>query len=351
LMYPARSCRDRTAEFFAAVNSCRPSQDGDAPLHNPVAYYERNDFSEVPLVSKPKHSENGYANGHNFPPSSSSKDSALAHHSEFTRQAATISKGIHEVTRKLEELGRLAKQQSLFNDPIERIQEYTCSIRDDITALSSQCDGLEAFVKARASASSVNKQADQNSANIIQSLKSQVASTAKSFTDILEIRNQNLREQNTRGRKYGDIKSSQALTERLKKRPVTFTDPESDRSATDDADLLETGSFLPKGMRQQQQMIEEEDVFLRSRTEAVRSIESTMAQLTALYQRMATIVAMQGELAVRIDANMDDTLTHVDAGHQQLLKALQSVSSNRALILKVFGILILFAIFFVMFVA
>jgi len=63
------------------------------------------------------------------------------------------------------------------------------------------------------------------------------------------------------------------------------------------------------------------------------------------------MVSEQGELAIRIDENVDDTLANVDNAQTQLLKYLNTVSSNRWLILKLFGILMAFFSFFIIFVA
>ena len=51
----------------------------------------------------------------------------------------------------------------------------------------------------------------------------------------------------------------------------------------------------------------------------------------------------------RIDANVEDTSMNVEAAHSEILKYFQSVSSNRWLMVKVFGVLITFFIVFVMF--
>jgi syntaxin 5 len=56
-------------------------------------------------------------------------------------------------------------------------------------------------------------------------------------------------------------------------------------------------------------------------------------------------------MATRIDENVDDTLANVDAGQAQLLKYLSAISSNRFLILKVFGVLLMFMAFFIIFIA
>lgn len=59
----------------------------------------------------------------------------------------------------------------------------------------------------------------------------------------------------------------------------------------------------------------------------------------------------QGEMAMRIDENVEDALGNVDAGQAQLLRYLNTISSNRWLILKVFFVLMLFLVFFLVFVA
>lgn len=70
-----------------------------------------------------------------------------------------------------------------------------------------------------------------------------------------------------------------------------------------------------------------------------------------MYRRLNELVLMQEEMTVRIDANVEETLVNVDQGHNELLKYMDGLSSNTWLILKIFGILIIFALFFVSFVA
>lgn len=53
----------------------------------------------------------------------------------------------------------------------------------------------------------------------------------------------------------------------------------------------------------------------------------------------------------RIDANVDDAEMNVEAAHHEILKYFKSVSSNRMLMIKVFGIMIVFFVIFVVFMA
>ena len=61
------------------------------------------------------------------------------------------------------------------------------------------------------------------------------------------------------------------------------------------------------------------------------------------------MVKEQEELVQRIDSNVESTELNVEAAHGELLKYFQGISSNRWLMFKVFGVLIVFFIIFVVF--
>lgn len=83
------------------------------------------------------------------------------------------------------------------------------------------------------------------------------------------------------------------------------------------------------GQQQQALMAPAADQYLASRAEALHQVESTIVELGGIFQQLAHMVAEQGEMAVRIDENVEDSLANVDAGQQQLLKYLSAISSNR----------------------
>ena len=63
------------------------------------------------------------------------------------------------------------------------------------------------------------------------------------------------------------------------------------------------------------------------------------------------MVKEQEEMVQRIDANVEDTALNVEMGHNEILKYFQSVTSNRWLMVKIFGVLIFFFLIFVIFMA
>jgi len=86
-----------------------------------------------------------------------------------------------------------------------------------------------------------------------------------------------------------------------------------------------------------------------TRNEAVLSIERTIGELQGIFQQLANLVAEQGELIERIDHNVDNTVVNVDRAQNELLKYLSSVSSNRWLIVKLFLVLVVFVVLFIVF--
>lgn len=91
--------------------------------------------------------------------------------------------------------------------------------------------------------------------------------------------------------------------------------------------------------------------YLNSRADAMQNIESTIVELGGIFTQLAHMIKEQEEIMVRIDSNVEDAAMNVEAGHSELLKYFQSVTSNRWLMVKIFGVLIFFFIFFVIFMA
>ncbi|KAL5126739.1 Syntaxin-31 [Glycine soja] len=100
-----------------------------------------------------------------------------------------------------------------------------------------------------------------------------------------------------------------------------------------------------------QQVVPRHDNYAQSRATALHNVESTITELSGIFSHLATMVAHQGELAIRIDDNMDESSANVEGAHSSLLRHLNRISSNRWLLIKIFVILILFLMIFIFFVA
>ena len=328
--------RDRTAEFFATVESLKK---GGAAVASPPS-----SSSTAPLLNSATSSFVSSSGS-----SSSSESSTLKARSKFSAAAAQIGRGIFEVSAKLEKLATMARARSLFEDNTEKINEITYIIKTDINTLNNEIDLLAKFVAGEVGGPS-GRDAKQNSDAIVNNLKTQLAHTTKSFAKVLQVRTKNLKEQNNRRKKFeGDSRSGISSRPPIR-RTRDFSAmlmPEEEKKSDGSADTV---IDITTSAANQQMEVIEQDTYVLSRAQAVEDIEKIIVELGQMYTRLVNIVAMQEEMTIRIDENITTSLQNVESGHGELLKYFDKLSSNQWLILKIFAVLIAFSVFFVVFV-
>lgn len=97
----------------------------------------------------------------------------------------------------------------------------------------------------------------------------------------------------------------------------------------------------------------------------MENIHSTIVELGQIFRQLATMVKEQEEQVVRysfcfielmrhcirIDTNVSEAEVNIDAGYGELLKYFKGVTSNRWLMIKIFAVIIVFFIIFIVFLA
>ncbi|CAN6443022.1 unnamed protein product [Victoria cruziana] len=325
------SYRDRTSEFLSLSGSLRRTED-------------RPGASTVdPLPGKP-----------------GSSPSASTRRSVFNKKASRVGLGIQETSQKIARLAKLAKSSSMFNDPALEIQELTALIKIDIDALNLAVSELQALQNFEASDRDLSKDSIVHSTTICDDLKNRLMGTTKQFKDVLTARTENLKAHESRRQIFS------ANTSRLTQQISTVAEPppwsSSLQQSTLSSGVVSNGSQLRRrlgsdvapshGMEVQmlQQTVPRQDNYMQSRAVALQSVESTISELGSIFTQLATMVAQQGELAIRIDDNMEETLSNVEGARGALSRHLNRVSSNRWLMIKIFAVLIFFMLVFVFFV-
>ncbi|RHY60860.1 hypothetical protein DYB30_005994 [Aphanomyces astaci] len=99
-----------------------------------------------------------------------------------------------------------------------------------------------------------------------------------------------------------------------------------------------------------QQFVVPEQGYADSRAEAVSNIQSHIVELGELFQRLSVMISAQGDSVRIIDENVDDAVVNVHQGTRQLEMFRDSLS-NSALMMKVGGILVVFVVLFLFFMA
>lgn len=101
------------------------------------------------------------------------------------------------------------------------------------------------------------------------------------------------------------------------------------------------------GEEMSQLLIPTANSYLSDRANAVSQIESHIAELGTVFQRLASMVNEHGELVQRVEDNVEDAHDNIQSGITQLTKTLESLRSNKMLAMKVMAVLTVFIVFFV----
>ncbi|XP_062551084.1 syntaxin-5 [Armigeres subalbatus] len=285
------------------------------------------------------------------------KAKQLQSYSEFMMIAKHIGKNIASTYAKLEKLTLLAKRKTLFDDRPAEIQELTYIIKGDLNSLNQQIARLQEVSKSQRK-STTGKHLLSHSSNMVVALQAKLANMSSDFKQVLEVRTENLKQQKNRRDQFSQGPISNSLPPsamRGSTQGSLLLQEEQDQISIDMNTAGGSSSERAPLLQQQQQkamvLYDESDSYVQERAETMQNIESTIVELGGIFQQLAHMVKEQEEMVERIDTNLQDVEMNVEAAHGEILKYFQSVTKNRWLMIKIFGILILFFIFFVIFLA
>ncbi|CAD1477271.1 unnamed protein product, partial [Heterotrigona itama] len=269
----------------------------------------------------------------------------LQSYSNFMLIAKSIGKNIASTYAKLEKLALVAKRKSIFNDRQMEIEELTNIIKTDLKSLNHQIGKLQELSKKQREGygASQSHHMASHSSSIVMALQSKLANMSNHFKTVLEVRSENMREEQSRRQQFTQGSVSTML-------PPSVTGKQGSLLLQEENSPSSVAIDLEPAMGQltmQQAIQDDNDTYVQSRAEAMQSIESTIVELGGIFQQLAHMVKEQEEMVERIDSNIEDTELNVEAAHAEILKYFQSVTNNRWLMIKIFAVLIFFFIFFV----
>lgn len=266
----------------------------------------------------------------------------------FIKAACAIDGEIRDMQRQLHVLNSKVMATSLWADPAAEITVLTTKIQEALTHLSSQLDRMEALLP-QASPYAGSSSARDYVASLLATLKSSAVKLTQEFSSIHKLRTESLKTRHERAKEYTNPSSKFASRREAAADPVFYNAGMHRRSAAAAAAADGYGGAAAGGRREGEDAGGEEVALLigpslediaQERLSGVRTIEKTIGELGAMFSKLAGLVSIQAEQIERIDTQVEDTFNNVNAGHEQLLQYYRSISSNRALICKMFAVLI-----------
>ncbi|QLQ78100.1 hypothetical protein HG537_0A03470 [Torulaspora globosa] len=276
--------------------------------------------------------------------------------SEFQLKASGIAHDISSTAQLLSKLAMLAKRKPMFNDNPVEIAELSFLIKRKIYAIEQSLVELSKLQRSRQQQPRDSSNDSQHSKNVMTLLNTKVRNISGAFKDVLEERQQmeiNNRDRwgkisrSTDGDRDDEAKGDANLPMYNSSNPFMSSviadtdekDPHNDGELTipKDSQLL----LLEEGQMSSNQ-------YLQERNRAVETIESTIQEVGNLFQQLASMVQEQGEVIQRIDANVDDIDMNISGAQRELLKYFDRIKSNRWLAVKIFFVIFVFFVIWVL---
>lgn len=295
--------------------------------------------------------------------------------SEFARNAAQIGRGISATMGKLQRLAELAKRKTLFDDRPVEIQELTYVIKQDLAGLNQSIGSL-AQLQRQTSQGTPGQEGEHNK-NVVVLLQGKLADVGVNFKEVLEVRTKNIQASRSRQDNFvnsvaanhlqaqnGSISANPARSDSplystpsrgRSPKPPSALNPNGAAQDVLSLDPSSTSSPLYSGntmqSQQQLQLLEEgssANSYISQRGEAIEAIERTIGELGGIFGQLAQMVSEQAEQIQRIDANTDDVVDNVEGAQRELMKYWSRVQGNRWLVAKMFGVLMVFFLLWVL---
>jgi len=268
------------------------------------------------------------------------KETPVATRKRFSQKAGQIGKDIHRSAEKLAKLTKLAKSKSLFDDPAAEISELSYVITKDIQRLN---EDLEELGNIHQLENTPNAQSNEHASSVKRCLQSNLKSTAESFASVLQVRSDNLQRQQSRRNEYS---SANPFAANSASTPSFLRDGGGGFSGATDISGASGDVVIELGAPAMTDMTIE---YAESRALNVQDIEKSISELAGVFAKLGEMVSLQQESVERIDTNMEEALLNVDQGHSQLVKYYNTLSGNRALMAKIFFVLMISMVFFIIF--
>ena len=314
--------------------------------------------------------------------------------SPFGASALRIGRAVHEVNKRVERLSRLANKRSLFDDPAAEIGQMSAVLKQEMSTIGASIAAL-----ARAPRGGSGRQWAAHAEAVLAWLGQGLNTGSEAFQAALKQREAIQSAKETRAEKLSGVaagvaapstpaagpRGGSSLLYRGHRRPAppsaaanswahhdinasgmaappTCSAAHSPGLATPGAGVAGahgdtvidmSGMMTPQPPGSGDSYAQQQAWMPRSRKhreQEVTAMQSTLASVLASILSMSSpcsaIVAEQGELIERIDANTEASVNNVEEAHNQILKYSKYVQGNRGLIVKTFAVLAFFIVLF-----
>jgi syntaxin 5 len=236
-------------------------------------------------------------------------DEAPKTRTAFYNDASEIAKGIHRTSGDLNKLTKLVRQQGLFDDSSDEINNLIFRVKQDLDELRSKCDSADSFVNA---GSKDKNQSASHNGNVVCQLNADIRKTHKDFKTVLDTRASKMKlSQNRKVALTGPCfmpqpkfhSATNGLKDGMQPMPmgaITSYNGHSmpaDYSDFDDQNGQSNQKLLVAPLKVNQ--------YYESRETAINEVEKTIHEFGQLFEQLLSMISEQQEMVERIDDDVE----------------------------------------------
>ncbi|KAL0310347.1 UNVERIFIED_CONTAM: syntaxin [Sesamum calycinum] len=265
--------------------------------------------------------------------------------SEFNKKASRIGLHIHQTSQKIDRLSNLTKRSSIFDDRNKENEELTALIKNDITGLNVAISDLQTLQNMEIADGNYSGDRVVHLTTVCDDLKNRLMNVTKHFQDVLTTRTKNIKAHENRKQLFSTVVSRENP---LKEPPNTVTEPppwssSAERNLQSSITRKRCSNWQPtktKNGNGWHSIPSNGSIHVAAGGSTARKhlsgsdgcsskcgIDNFRTQWH--FHPFGHHGCTQGELAIRIDDNMDESLANVEGASNALLKYLNRISSNR----------------------
>ena len=248
-------------------------------------------------------------------------------------KCSRLFRQIKDVENKLDQLLSLSKKSSSFNNSHLKFSSATMNIKQSLINIEKELQKIKEKDLYLLN-NNFSKKIINNSLDI---LNQRVSDVSQKFTKFLQTQAETIRRIEYKKGVFTKNNSS--------KNNKNYNEYKINYNNNDDEDVLLniTG--------QTQTTMKRDDQYYSYRLNAAQGIEKMMGEISGMTKRLGQMVYEHSLLIENIDKNTDITLGNVERGAKEVRDIRDHVKGNRALLLRIFFIIIVVSVIYILFFA
>ena len=253
-------------------------------------------------------------------------------------KCSRLFRQIKIIENKLEELLSLSKKSSSFNNSHLKFSSATMNIKQSLVDVESEWKKIKEK-DLYLCHNNFTKQIINNSLDI---LNQRISELSNKFHNFLQTQAETIRRIEKRKIFFTNNHSNKKINNYNE---YTINYDNNNKNMDDDEDVLLniTG--------QTQTTMKNNDQYYNYRLNAAQGIEKMMGEISGMTNRLSQMIYEHSLMIDNISQNTDIALGNVERGSKEVKEILENVKGNRALLLRIFFIIIVVSVIYILFFA